>query len=555
MNRYLFLLLLSWIVTSQKSDDYQVPLDIPLDLSGSFGELRSNHFHAGVDIKTRGKTGLKVYSVADGYISRIKIATTGYGKAFYVTHPNGYTTVYAHLLKGSEKIEAYIKAIQYKKQSYEIQCFPAPNELVVKKGEVIAYSGNSGSSAGPHLHFEFRDTKTEKVINPMQFGIKSKIKDHYKPKVYSLYLYRLDANNKTPELVTLKRDKNGQYYSSTIYAEGAIGFGVVSYDYCTNKYNKNGLYRVESFLNGSPSFLYQMDTFSFAESRKINSYIDYKSFKKRRTRIQQLFVQHQNPVSVIKNSTDNGIVRVSQGEDYLYRIELEDFFGNKNTINLSIKYRKQKVNQELIKPIEGMYLIDPDRDYLFEKDGVSVYIPEHSFDQSFDFSFAVEQGKVKLHKDVIPLYKNVTLRIPVPDSITHRNNYFIGRIKSKKTAFVRTTISKGFFVAKTKQLGSYKLCIDTIAPKVYSPNFKKGQNISALKKLQVKIYDQHSGIKSYNMYINNQWVLAEYDPKTRVFFHPLSELKYKKGQNHFKVVLEDYLNNSTIFESNFFVTK
>ena len=191
---FLFFFNLSFGQTDYPKDYFIPPIDIPLLLSGDFGELRSNHFHTGLDFKTQQKEGLNVYASADGFISRIKISSFGYGKAIYIDHPNGFTTVYGHLSKANPIIEAYLKQIHYKEKSFEIEIFPKPNELVVKKGEIIAFSGNTGGSGGPHLHFEFRDTKTEKIINPMFFGFDKKIIDTKFPVINSLIAYPIDEN-------------------------------------------------------------------------------------------------------------------------------------------------------------------------------------------------------------------------------------------------------------------------------------------------------------------------------------------------------------------------
>lgn len=164
-------------------DYFRSPLDIPMQLSGNFGELRNNHFHAGFDLKTQQKEGLPIFAVADGYISRIKISTFGNGKTLYITHSNGFTSVYAHLQKTSDSIEKFIKKVHYQEQSFEIEKFLKPGEFIVSKGEIIAFSGNSGASEGPHLHFEFRDNVTENIINPMLFGFNQFLKDTKKPVV------------------------------------------------------------------------------------------------------------------------------------------------------------------------------------------------------------------------------------------------------------------------------------------------------------------------------------------------------------------------------------
>jgi murein DD-endopeptidase MepM/ murein hydrolase activator NlpD len=238
----------------QYPKDFISPLDIPLDVSGSFGELRSNHFHSGLDLKTQQKEGLPVYAVGDGYISRIKISTYGYGKAIYITHPNGYTTVYGHLQKANGAIENYIKKTHYAQKSFEIELFLKPDELPVKQGEVIAFSGNSGGSGGPHLHFEFRETTSEKTVNPLFFGFNKLAEDKHAPVVQSVMVYPIDSTivNKSqrPIPVSINKQADGSFLAAKVIANGKIGFGINAFDYCTNLYNKNGLYKINAYLNG-----------------------------------------------------------------------------------------------------------------------------------------------------------------------------------------------------------------------------------------------------------------------------------------------------------------
>jgi hypothetical protein len=233
-------------------DYFRSPLDIQLVLSGTFAELRSNHFHSGLDIKTNGKEGLEVYSIAEGYVSRIKISRYGYGKALYITHPNGYTSVYAHLQKFSPTIEQYIKRQQYLKEQFEIELFPKPSTLVIDADEMIAYSGNSGGSSGPHLHFEIHD-KHERPINPMLFGFD--IKDTTAPELYQLYAYPISnrshvEGNQEKKKIRLRKQANGNYIAEPIKAFGTIGFGIVANDRQDYAANKNGVYKIEAFFNG-----------------------------------------------------------------------------------------------------------------------------------------------------------------------------------------------------------------------------------------------------------------------------------------------------------------
>ena len=237
-------------------DYFKNPLDIDIVLSGSFGELRSNHFHSGLDIKTQGREGLNIYSSADGYVSRIKLSHYGYGKAIYITHPNGYTTVYGHLKDFSGEIETYIKNKQYEKETYEIELFPTPTELVLKQGDLIALSGNTGGSGGPHLHFEIRDNE-ERIINPMLFGLT--VKDSKSPEIDGFYAYPLNDTShvngfNSKQKIRLTKIKNGSYKASNITAYGEIGFGIESTDQHDLAYNNNGVFKIETFYNGVPNY-------------------------------------------------------------------------------------------------------------------------------------------------------------------------------------------------------------------------------------------------------------------------------------------------------------
>ena len=239
---------------------FRHPLDIPIFLSGSFGELRSNHFHAGLDIKTQGKEGLNVFATADGYVSRIKVQQFGYGKAIYIAHPNGYTTVYGHLSKFADEIEDYVRAIQYKKENYATgNLYFKKDKFPVKKGEIIAYSGDTGGSGGPHLHYEIRDTETEHVINPLLFGVK--VKDTQAPIFKALKVYALSSDARINQQrinfqIPIKNIDKGNYVADRITASAVIGFGVSVFDRFNQMPNKNGVYSAMAKCEGTNSQRY-----------------------------------------------------------------------------------------------------------------------------------------------------------------------------------------------------------------------------------------------------------------------------------------------------------
>ncbi|MBT8223201.1 MAG: M23 family metallopeptidase, partial [Eudoraea sp.] len=301
------------------TDVFRPPLDIPLILAGTFGELRSNHFHSGIDIKTQQRQGLPVYAIADGTVTRIKISHWGYGKALYIAHPNGYTSVYAHLQKFSPEIEKYVKEIQYRKKSYEVEIFPDFGEIKVDKDGIVAYSGNTGGSSGPHLHFEIRNSLNEKPTNPLLYGLE--VRDATNPSLVSLHAYPLSTDarvNQSNERIQLNFSKqaDGTYLADKVKALGTIGFGVNAFDRQDMAANKNGVFEIQQLVNGQVYTDFDFDSFSFSETRYINTLIDYTYFGRNRQRIQRCFKAPGNKLSIYKKLFNDGKIEVKEGLNY-----------------------------------------------------------------------------------------------------------------------------------------------------------------------------------------------------------------------------------------------
>ena len=560
MKKLFIFLLFTVFATAQSkypTDYFRSPLDIPLQLSGNFGELRPNHFHAGFDLRTQQKEGLKVYAVADGYVSRIKTSTFGNGKTIYINHPNGFTSVYGHLKMANGEIENYIKKTHYKEQSFEIEMFFKPNEMVVKKGEIIAFSGNTGASEGPHLHFEFRDSKTEFIINPMLFGYNKFLKDTKKPIVSGVYVYPLDSkttvnHSKRPLLLNVSLQKDGSYLSDKVVANGTIGFGISAYDTDDVSFNNNGVYKVQSFYNGKPNFGYEFNTYSFDDMRYINALIDYSRYKKMQQRVQKLFMKNPYNLSIIQADENKGVLQVTPNLASLYRIEVSDFFGNKKTIAIPIQYDllSTTISPE---PVQSNYFVKVNKDSNFALANMSVFFPAGTFYEDFDLNFDVKNDTLFLHDDTVPAHTNFTVSIEDTKSTeAQREKMFIGRIEGKKVIYNPTYRKDNVFNTKVKILGKYALVSDTAAPKISMAVPVEGKWISEQKTIQLSIYDELSGIKSYNGYLNGKWVLFEYDNKTRKLTHYFSDGIVADGANDLKVVVIDNVGNSTTFETRFF---
>ena len=537
-------------------ETFQSPLGIPLDLSGSFGELRSNHFHSGLDFKTSGKEGLPVYAAADGYISRIKISTFGYGKAIYITHPNGYTSVYGHLQKANGAIQDYIRKRHYQERSYEIEMYLYPTELPVKKGDIIAYSGNTGGSGGPHLHFEFRDTKSEQIINPMHFGFKKIIKDERKPVIQGVVAYPIDStivnNSQKPINISFSKQADGSYLSVKVKTNGKVAFGINAYDFCTNGYNKNGLYKVKAYLNGVLQYQYGFDSFAFDESRYINNFIDYERFHEMGQRVQKLFQLNEYPLSVVSGNKKDGIIKVQPNTNYNYKVELYDFHGNKVDLVIPIEFAFQET--KIAKTVQKTpYYIKAKTESIFEKNNVSVYVPENAFYNNFYMNFDVSNDIVTLHDDSVPVHKNITLTFNDVVGLTEEqlSKTYIATLDGYKLDYNKTYRKGNSFSVKTKTLGKYKLAQDTTPPRIYNVNFVEGKKLTDQKTISVSVTDLHSDIDTYNGYLNGKWILMEYDYKTKKLTHNLDDKIYVEGRNDLKIVVTDNLQNSTTFESYF----
>ncbi|MFM2213235.1 MAG: hypothetical protein RL427_498 [Bacteroidota bacterium] len=560
MRHYWFLILITSVVFGQvqyPKDYFSSPLDIPLQLAGNFGELRPNHIHSGFDFKTQQKEGFKVFATADGYVSRIKISEIGYGKAVYITHPNGYTTVYGHLQAGYGPVEQLIKQEQYKAKSYQIDIAFKPGDLLVKKGDVIGVSGNTGGSDGPHLHYEIRDTFTEKIINPLYFGFDLLLPDDKRPLVTSLMVYPLDENSQVngfrrPFSVNMALQEDGTYLAEKIEASGKIGFGISTADYDNVSWNSNGVYSVASFLNGQAFFGYQFDTFSFDETRYVNALIDYERYKNQKQRVQKLFMKTSYPLSLLRANAAQGIVTLQPNVTQSYRIEVADFFGNMTKVFVPIQY-KIALNKVGELSVTSPYLLQANRESIFALDNVTVNFPAHVFLDDFYMDFEVAKGIAKVHNDVVPAFANFS--VTFEDSLAtakDREKMFIGLVDGKKVSYYYTKRYKNSFTIYTKTLGTYKLLKDGMPPKIKIDKKVGGKWISKMDALQFTISDEGSGIKSYEGYLNGNWILLEYDPKTKKLIHHFADGVVAEGQNDLKIVITDNVGNSTIFETQFF---
>jgi murein DD-endopeptidase MepM/ murein hydrolase activator NlpD len=540
-------------------NSFNNPLEIPLVLSGTFGELRTNHFHSGLDIKTQGREGLNVFASANGFVSRIKISHWGYGKALYITHANGYTTVYAHLKKFNKRIEDYVKKQQYKKESFEIQLFPSSKTLPITKNEIIAFSGNSGGSGGPHLHFEIRDTKSEKIINPMLFGIT--ISDSKKPRINTLIGYSLTKKSHinqlaVPTQLTLVQLDNGDFLAKKINAFGKIGFGINAYDQLDNAYNKNGLYSLLMKVNGETVHEFNATTFSFSESKYINLLIDYERFRKIKQRIQKCFIEPANKLSLYKKSNSKGYLTIKDGLNYNVEIIAKDFKGNSQKITIPIVGKRDSI---LVKKeiTSTPYKINHTEFNKFSKDNITIAFPKNTFYNDFYLDFNTTDSIVKVHTPTVPLNKRYTLTFDVSKyGENEKKHLYIASINDKGYSQYESTVKKEMsFYTSIKKLGKFTLLSDNKAPNIRLIDFKNEQWLTNFNTLKVKITDKDSGIKSYRGEIDSEWILMEYDPKKNLLYYNLNDKIFTTAKHILKVIVTDNVGNTTTLNTTFFRKK
>ncbi len=537
---------------------FSSPLEGTLRLSGNFGELRSSHFHAGLDLKTNLAIGKPVFAAADGYVSRVKVAHFGYGKALYLTHQGGFSSVYAHLDRFAQPIQDYIKQTQYKKEQFQVELFPSQEKFIFKQGDLIGYTGNTGSSGGPHLHFEIRDPQS-RPLNPLNYGIH--IDDSAPPQPTELRWYPYTAPGLDIEAdgqsLSLTPAGEHEYLAETLEVSGWVGFGLGVYDQQDGALNKNGVYQMRCFLNGSLVQDIVFDRISFDETKYMNRHMDYKHYRNRKQRVQKLFRSSNNPLGILKNLESDGFVEINPGLSYTYTIELLDFAQNKALITVPIiGVEKNSSNDEFDTSEKWADLIEIPFSAAtsWSQDNYSVFFPRECFYESTPLNLSVSSEQLFMDEDRYPLYKPVKITYRgahlSEDDLTHA---YIARLDDyDKPIHQNTSRSGSTLEASVSTLGQYGIYFDRTPPTISMKAPAPEQWYSTAKKLKVTIKDSESGIANYRATINDKFILMEYDYKTNTLTYDFSDAVIVEAAHNLKVVVLDNAGNSATFERLFY---
>ncbi len=525
---------------------FQWPVGARIGIAANFGELRPNHYHMGLDCKTDQRVNLPVYAAAAGYIARVKIEPFGFGRSITINHPNGYSTLYAHLNDFYPALEAYITTEQYKLQRWDVTILLPENLFQINKGDLIAYSGNTGGSQGPHLHFEIRDTKTDKVLNPLLFDFP--IPDVVAPEILRLAVYdrRLSTYEQTPKIYPLKKI-NGIYNTTVpvVVTSDQVSFAITAYDRYTGSTNQNGIYTAVLYDNENAICGFEMDGISYDETRYLNAHIDYKTRS-----IGSSFLEHLSRLpgyenSIYKSDGSDGVIHLEDDRAHAIKILVTDANSNNSTLEFSLKRNGTgTINNAIAGPI-----FSPNSINIFENEHISFYMPENAIYDFFHFKYnaiipATGKPIYQLQNTSVPVQTYFPVRIKENYLLKDTGRVIMKRFSGSKQDYKKAVYENGWYKASFREFGNFQLLLDSLPPSIVPIGFKEGMNISKTGRIKFSVIDNTEELKKFTAILDGNWIRFSND-KGRNFIYELDE-HCSNGKHELIITAEDLAGNKTI---------
>ena len=537
---------------------FDLPIKIKPYLSGNFAEIRSNHFHSGIDFKTQQRSGIPIYAPADGWVSRFRRESFGFGLALYLDHPNGFTTVYAHLQQLAPSLDSILKKLQYERETFALDTLFSLKSIFVKKGELIAYSGNSGVSSAPHLHFEIRETISEKTVDPLLW-LHPSFADTKPPRINQLAIYAMSGkggigNKQEKMILHVVKDKTGKYVlSGKPTAWGLIGLGINAYDYMDGTSNIYGIADIKLYKDDSLIFHQNIHSFSFDETRYVNTLIDFAEAKKSKRYFMKSFIDKGNRLAFFPHATNRGLIQIDSAKNHAFYYVLTDIKGNAFRLDFQIEGKPQAF-YEKVPAGDRLSCEIPQQ---FFRNDFKLFIPVGALYEDLYIQYKQEPSKAlsdlyHIHNGNTPLHKPAQAWFRIQkDTLQIKNHYYLVKKNADQTTSrIQAIYQEGWMKADIKEFGSYFVLSDTIPPKISLLGL---ENVSKNNVIRIRISDAASGIQSWEGNIDGAWVLFELDGKTGMLTCQLNRCSIRAGINHqLKLRVTDACGNTQELTRDFF---
>ncbi len=554
------LLLIAPASEARSQARYITPMDIPMELSGNFMEPRSDHFHSGLDLRTQGREGIPVRAVADGWVSRIKISPYGYGKAVYIDHPDGHTTVYGHLQQLTGKVGEACLDQHYRQKDFSIDWTPEKGALPLKQGEVFALSGNTGGSGGPHLHFEVRRSGDQVALDPEAHGIA--LADRVPPEIHGVRLYPLTDSSKVapyPEKAVgyAAHGGAGRYtLRQAALAYGTVGIAVNTFDRYDSGSAKCGVRRIEVFVDSLPHFSATLDHVDFNHNRYCNAHVDYALFKSRKMEYHRCYRQPNNKLRIYGKESPQGRIALAPGQERRVLVIATDANGNRSELRFTLKGAgaDEAAKWPVAEPEGSLFRYDAAN--RIDEEGVRFGLPALALYDDAYITYsrkpAVGRALAPLHiigDALTPLHSPGELSIAVQTATPAKATIVRLDPDGSAAGAVGGKWADGWITAPIKALGTYTVMLDTVPPVITNVDLRA--DMKGRRGFTLKIADNLSGIGSWRGTLNGEWILLEHDPKTKTLVHTFDKHTRAAGRKDLVLTVTDDRGNSATFKISF----